>query len=319
MGTFLDAFRSQAGAGQTLRFDRFVELALYHPEFGYYRRPQQRVGTGPGTDFYTATTSGPVFGEMIVAAVTHLLAGHDLSTYTFVEIGAESPGGILSGLVHPFGSCRTIRLGELFVLNGRCVVFSNELFDAQPFRRFRVRDGAWRELGVKAGPEGLEATELPTQLPDFLPPDASEGYCLDAPLEAASLAATIASRSWQGLFLACDYGKSWQELAFGTPTGTARAYRRHRQSNDLLAHPGDQDLTCHICWDWLIQAIESQGFVGAKVQSQEAFFVTQAGAYIEAVTSEEAARFSEKKLSLLQLLHPSHLGRKFQVLHALRP
>jgi SAM-dependent MidA family methyltransferase len=318
MGTFLEAFRSLAGAGQTLRFDRFVELALYHPELGYYRRQRPRVGTGPGTDFYTASNSAPVFGEMILAAIAQLLNGEDLRRYTFVEIGAETPGGILAGVAHPFGAARTVRVGELFAVEGRCVVFSNELFDAQPFRRFRVRGGAWRELGVRAGAEALEEVELSTALPDFLPAGAPEGYHLDAPTEAVTLAASIARRSWQGLFLACDYGKSWAELAHATPIGTARAYRRHRQSNDLLSNPGEQDLTCHLCWDWLIQALQAEGFAQPVVESQEAFFVLHAGRYIEEVTAQEATRFSEKKLSLLQLLHPSHLGRKFQILHAVR-
>lgn len=147
MGTFLEAFRSQAGPGRTLRFDRFVELALYHPELGYYRRQRQRVGTGPDTDFYTASHSAPVFGEIILAAIGQLLNGEDLSRYTFVEIGAEIPGGVLAGIAHPFGAARTVRVGELFAVEGRCVVFSNELFDAQPFRRFRVRG----ELGGNWG------------------------------------------------------------------------------------------------------------------------------------------------------------------------
>ena len=318
MGSFLEAFRSQAGESGTLRFDRFVELALYHPDLGYYRRPRPRVGTGPGTDFYTAATSGPVFGEMILAAVSGLLGGQNLAAYTFVEVGAESAGGILAGLAHPFGAARTLRLGEPLAVEGLCVVFSNELFDAQPFRRFQVRNGSWRELGVKLGPGGLEEAELSTLLPDFLPGDAGEGYQLDAPTDAATLARTIAAGHWQGLFLACDYGKSWQELAYGTPSGTARAYRRHRQSNDLLANPGEQDLTSHVCWDWLIQALQDQGFSQTAVESQEAFFVRHAGAYIEQVAAQEAARFSARKQSLLQLLHPSHLGRKFQVLHGIR-
>jgi len=318
MGSFLEAFRSQAGESGTLRFDRFVELALYHPELGYYRRPRPRVGTGPGTDFYTSATSGPVFGEMILAAVSGLLGGQNLAAYTFVEVGAESAGGILAGLAHPFGAARTLRLGEPLAVEGLCVVFSNELFDAQPFRRFQVRNGSWRELGVKLSPAGLEEAEVSTLLPDFLPPDAGEGYQLDAPTDAATLARTIAAGHWQGLFLACDYGKSWQELAYGTPSGTARAYRHHRQSNDLLANPGEQDLTCHVCWDWLIQALQDQGFSQTAVESQEAFFVRHAGAYIEQVAAQEAARFSARKQSLLQLLHPSHLGRKFQVLHGIR-
>jgi hypothetical protein len=54
------------------------------------------------------------------------------------------------------------------------------------------------------------------------------------------------------------------------------------------------------------------------VESQEAFFVGHAAGRIAGITSSEAPGFSRKKLSLLQLLHPSHLGYKFQVLHASR-
>jgi SAM-dependent MidA family methyltransferase len=141
---------------------------------------------------------------------------------------------------------------------------------------------------------------------------------MDAPFAAAALAARIAAQPWRGLFLACDYGKSWAELSEATPAGTARAYYRHAQSNDLLARPGEQDLTCHLCWDWLAESLSRAGFDRPVLESQEAFFIHYAGEFIATLTTAEAARFSPKKLSLLQLLHPSHLGQKFQVLHAQR-
>jgi hypothetical protein len=39
---------------------------------------------------------------------------------------------------------------------------------------------------------------------------------------------------------------------------------------------------------------------------------------IEALTASEAGRLSRDKLSLLQLLHPAHMGQKFQALWAVR-
>ncbi|MDB6127187.1 MAG: hypothetical protein JWM35_1083, partial [Verrucomicrobia bacterium] len=156
------------------------------------------------------------------------------------------------------------------------------------------------------------------ELPPALPTSAPEGYVIDAPLAAVDLARQIAGQPWSGLFLACDYGKSWAELIEATPAGTARAYFQHTQSNDLLARPGEQDLTCHVCWDWLEDALRENGFASPTVESQESFFIRHAASFIEATTAAEAARFSRKKLSLLQLLHPSHLGQKFQVLHARR-
>lgn len=297
-----------------------MELALYHPAVGYYRQQRRRVGYGPGTDFFTASTSGALFGELIVAACRSLLGDAALAEHTFVEIGAEPGAGILRDVAHPFASLRTLRLGEPLAISGRCVVFSNELFDAQPFRRFVRRDGAWQELGVHFNgnqfSETILSATLPAELP--LPATATEDYVIDAPLPSVDLLHRITSQPWTGLFIACDYGKSWRELATATPTGTARAYFNHTQSNDLLDRPGEQDLTCHICWDWLADALSGAGFQSPQLESQEAFLVKHAAAFIATTSTADAARFSQRKLALMQLLHPAHLGQKFQVLHAVR-
>jgi SAM-dependent MidA family methyltransferase len=316
---FTDLFRSHAGPAGTMTFARFMKLALYDPSLGYYRQPRPRVGRAPGTDFFTASSS-PLFGELVAAACASLLAAHDAHPrdFTFVEIGAESESGILANTPHPFGATKTFRLGDPLELKGRCVVFSNELFDAQPFHRFVFRRGAWRELGVGLRDDVFIEVELPEATSAPLPATAPESYCIDAPLEAAALAGQIVAQPWSGLFLAFDYGKTWSELAEATPAGTARAYFRHAQSNDLLARPGEQDLTCHVCWDWLADALARHGFATPLVESQESFFVHHAADYLANATAAEAGRFSEKKLGLLQLLHPSHLGQKFQALHAWR-
>lgn len=310
-----------------MSYERFIDLALYDPQVGYYRRNQPRVGYGPGTDFFTASTSGPIFGELVVAACTKLLGERDPGQYQFVEIGAEPAdssrqrpaGGILAGVSHPFAAARAAQLGDSLKLAGRCIVFSNELFDAQPFRRFAFRQGAWRELGVGLQEGSLVEVELSAGPADpRLPASAPEGYHLDAAMAATTLAAQIAAQTWTGLFVAFDYGKTWRELIEATPQGTARAYHRHNQSNDLLARPGEQDLTCHVCWDWLAEALSNAGFATPSVESQEAFFIHHAAEFIAATSAAEASRMSQRKLALMQLLHPAHLGQKFQVLHAVR-
>ena len=315
----LAALRRRAEGRPAVSFAEFMSVALYDPELGYYRRTGPRVGTGPGTDFYTASGSS-LFGRLVVAACTALLAGESPGHFAFVEIGAEPGAGVLGGRPHPFASVRSVRVGEALELEGRCVVFSNELFDAQPFRRFRLGDAGWRELGVAFGGEALAEVELGDGLPPglALPEAAAPGYVVDAPLAAAELARAIAAEPWEGLFLAFDYGKSWAELAHDTPGGTARAYRRHQQTNDLLANPGGQDLTCHVCWDWIRDALRAGEFAEPVLESQEAFWVHHAGAFIAEFTAAEAKRVSRDKLSLLQLLHPAHMGQKFQALWAFR-
>ncbi len=322
---FIAAFRRIAGPSDRMDFARFMGLALYDVEVGYYRAARRRVGRGAGTDFYTASTSGAVFGELIAAAAVKLLGNADPREFTFGEIGAEAPGpgeparGILAGVEHPFAAVRTIPLGEEIKFSGPHVVFANELLDAQPFDRFVFRGDRWRRLGVAESDGRLVEIEMPEPCNEpLLPAHAPEGYILDAPFAASALLDQIAGQPWTGLFLTCDYGRSRHELLTEYPAGTARAYHRHQQSNDLLARPGEQDLTCHLCWDWLADILRGRGFAQPTVETQEAFFVKHAGSYLAAASAAEAARLSPRKLALMQLLHPAHLGQKFQVLHALR-
>ena len=303
-----------------MSFAKFMELALYHPSVGYYRKPQPRIGYGPGTDFFTSSTSRSVFGELVARACAARLqaAGRNPQRHVFVEVGAEPPtGGVLNGIDHPFSSVRTVGLGEPLSLSDNCVVFSNELFDAQPCVRSVFRKGRWVELGVEMRGETLVEVELENP-PPYLMEDASEGYHFDQPHAATALVDRIAESPWRGLFVAIDYGKSLGQLSRETPGGTVRAYHRHSQTNDLLAQPGQQDLTCHVCWDWMRDALRRNGFTEPGLDSQEAFFLRNAGEFIADVSAVDAARFSSRKLSLLQLLHPSNMGQKFQVLHAIR-
>lgn len=314
----LAALRARAAGRGQLGFAEFMEVALYAPGVGYYRKSRPRVGYGAGTDFLTASASAPLFGRLVAAACADLLGAGALPGHDFVEIGAEPGAGILSGFDHPFRSARQVKVGESLVIEGPSVVFSNELLDAQPFRRFRRRGGAWREIGVRLGEAGLSETEFQPEGAPRLPDRAPDGYLVDAPVGAAALAGAVAAQPWTGLFLAFDYGKSWQEIATATPAGTARSYRGHVQGNDLLSHAGDQDLTCHVCWDWTGEALRQGGFGEPRVETQEAFFALRCSAMIGALAASEAGRLSREKLSLLQLLHPAHMGQKFQAQWAIR-
>lgn len=307
-------FRAEAGPEAVLSFSRFMALALYHPTVGYYRRDQNRVGRGSGTDFFTASTSGPVFGELVSAACVQLLGGRCPRDHSFVEIGAEPEQSVLAGVAHPFKQVRTLRVGEPLELEGKCVVFSNELFDAQPCVRTVYRGGRWHEIGVQLKGDRLVEVEWPIAAEEA----GAEGYHFDRPLAAAQLAGDIAAQPWHGLFVAIDYGKTLSELVAHTPAGTARAYHRHVQSNNLLARPGEQDLTCHVCWDWMSAALSRHGFANPGLEFQEAFFIHHAGGCIAEISTAEAGRLSRRKLAMQQLLHPSQMGQKFQVLHALR-
>jgi SAM-dependent MidA family methyltransferase len=321
---FFEIFATEPDAARGVSFARYMELAMYHPTAGYYTRDFKRVGRGDQADFFTSTSFSPVFGELVAAATVKLLAPAAPADFVFVEIGAEPGGGILRDVPHPFASYQIISLGQPFTLPARAVVFSNELFDAQPFHRVVWRGGRWRELGVALTGRTLREVELPDFSPELaaqagrLPQTSEEDYHIDLPLRTIPILERITGQKWSGLFLAFDYGKYWQELVENLPAGTGRTYHRQKMGNDLLARPGRQDLTCHVCWDWLEDGLVRTGFGEPRVDSQESFFMYHAQKTLAAITAAEASSFSLRKRMLMQLMHPANMGQKFQALHALR-
>lgn len=300
--------------------ERFVAEALYAPGVGYYRRTRDRVGYAAGHDFYTAESLGAVFARLVVAAVEHLV-GEELGGYRFIEVGTERPGGLLAGQPHPFAGVEACGVEQLPTLRGRCILFSNELFDAQPFRRFEVVEGQWREHAVRLDSAGLAPAllPLPASLPGGLPPPPAEGYLYDLPSGAQALLEALVAPDWEGLFLAFDYGLDRPTLATERPAGTARTYREHRMGADLLASPGTSDITHHVCWDSLAEGLARAGFEDVAVATQEAFFMRESARAIEAIVALGTQRGVHPELQTLkELLHPQHMGRKFQVLRGFR-
>ena len=320
----LRALRSAADTEGRLDYPTFVSTALYAPGVGYYASRRKRVGRSPDADFYTAPSLGPVFGELVAAACENLLGPEHAKDATFVEIGAEPGSSTLDRVDHPFADVRVLRLGDPLTVSGNVVVFANEWLDAQPFRRFRG-DAAlgWVERGVTVAEDGvLRETDLspvaPGSLSPTLPEQAPQGYLLDLPTGAADALSALCSQTWTGLFLTLDYGLPLRTFVEERPEGVARAYRHHRLSSDLLAAPGEQDLTCHVCWDLLEEVLRQSGFTEVATERQESFFLHRAGKACEAIVGQGPAGFSPQRQTLLELLHPGNMGAKFQALGGLR-
>lgn len=303
--------------GMTL--EAYVDCVLYHPETGYYARRRRRVGRSEETDFYTAASLGSVFARLVLDAA-EALAGNPLEGFSFVEIGPETETGILGSVdARPFADCRLIRHGDPLEIPSPAVVFSNELFDAQPFRRL-VRDrGRWKEAGVTLAGNTLQPVLLePAAPPPALPDDLPDGYTVDWPSGAIALMKRIGAVPWTGLFIAFDYGLDRSTILRDRPQGTARTYAGHTMGGDLLENPGQRDITCHVAWDDLEDVLRQSGFTGITLERQEAFFMRHARKAIESILEPAKIGFSRDKQTLMELLHPDNMGHKFQVLHGSR-
>jgi SAM-dependent MidA family methyltransferase len=117
-----------------------------------------------------------------------------------------------------------------------------------------------------------------------------------------------------GRLLTLDYGLNLEELWVPErKEGTVRAYREHRVSQDVLADPGDQDLTAHVNFTGIQQAGEAAGLKTEELTTQEQFLTR----LVARIWSGEAP-FGEwtagRRRELQRLTHPEHLGRAFRVL-----
>ena len=179
-----EIIRAEIAALGVLPFARFMELALYCPEYGYYE--QQKDTVGRRGDFITSVSTGELFGQLLAFQFANWL--EELRTadcgLRIVEAGAHDgklAKDILSWLqsnrpqlfarleycllepsvrrqewqretLKPF----TPRVRWLAGFNGppiqpfNGIIFSNELLDAFPVRRFGwdAKNKNWFEWGV---------------------------------------------------------------------------------------------------------------------------------------------------------------------------
>lgn len=322
---FLDTFRQSLGPQGAMSWEEFTDLALFHPDVGYYRSDKARVGHGPTTDFYTSSSLGNVFARLVVGALRSMMNGRCLRQHTLVEIGAEPDAALFAPFQGRFAAIETIRIGKPFEVSSPAIVFANELFDAQPFHRLRFDSThGWQACGVALEDNQLKEVllkEFPDELKPLLielPQEPVDGYRLDISIKAETLLQSILTNHSVEAFLFFDYGATWAELTSNMPQGTARAYVRHRQSGNLLQNPGQQDLTCHVCWDRLAAIAATAGFHEPSCERQESFFMHHATDDIAAIIGSPNGHFSRERRTLQEILHPSYFGHRFQAFHARR-
>lgn len=329
----INAILAQMTQNGPITYRDYIDCALYHSDCGYYRADRTRVGRTPDADFYTAESLGSVYAELVVGGAQEILrsdADADVDTnpsaYTFIEIAAEPDSGVLSQLpsdAHSFAAAKTLRYGDALDISGPVIIFANEWLDALPFHRLRFSKGKWHERGVIWTDNGLQEAHLDVLSPQVaseahrLPKDAPEGYCFDWPLEAESALSNLLAQDWHGLLLLFDYGKSWEDLLENCPSGSGRSYYRHEIGGDLLKNASEADITCDVCWSPL-QSICKTVCESVVLESQEAFFVQRGQRVAESIVLESAGQFSPRRQTLMELIHPAHMGRKFQVLWAKR-
>jgi SAM-dependent MidA family methyltransferase len=299
-----------------IAFSRFMEVALYHPEHGYYRKAHNSFGKEG--DFFTAEQIQPVFGILIAARIRQLYrAMGEPSEFVVVELGAgrremEEAFSEWPYIPLDLDSPSQIELPQK--LSG--VVFSNEFFDALPVDVAVYRDGVFHQQLVtfadgrfawETGP--IVPAEMDSYLRRYFPP-AEEGRWYEANPNALRWIERIARSLSSGYVLTIDYGYTRVE-SVRFPAGTLMGYRRHTAYDDVLVDPGERDITAHVNFSALEEAGQSCGLRTERFETlaQTLLAAGEADQFAAALTSANDLR---RRMQLKTLLFG--MGETFRVL-----
>jgi SAM-dependent MidA family methyltransferase len=262
----LDLIRREIDAnGGRITLARFMELALYHPELGYYHSPDRRPGRGG--DFLTSPEASPLFGITIARQIAECWGRLDRPVDFSIREYGSGVGGlaydILAGLsdaapdlfatiryrlvernrhrqAEALTAFRDVGLIDRIIdesdvslepMTG--VILANEVADAFPAHRLTVENGAFREMWVAASAEGFHFVTA------ALSPDAevaaralqdagvamAQGGIYDVSPAAADWFAGAVGHLERGYALVIDYGYEATEL-----------YRDHRLAGTLRGY-----------------------------------------------------------------------------------
>jgi NADH dehydrogenase [ubiquinone] 1 alpha subcomplex assembly factor 7 len=278
---------STIAAQGPLSMAQFMTLAALDPQYGYYTT---RDPLGAGGDFVTAPEISQVFGEFVgLWCVQTWFDQGRPAPVRLVELGPGT-GSLMEDALRAAKLAPEFRKAVDVVLVEACpalvarqrerlanagvsvtwrsqfddslgdlplFLIANEFFDALPIRQFVKTPRGWCENMVTAD-QNLALALSPDPVPLDVPAErgeASDGAVYETSPASAALAEQIgrAIATHGGAALIVDYGYS--RAGFGD---TLQAVGEH-QFKDVLATPGEIDLSAHVDFDALARAAERGG------------------------------------------------------------
>lgn len=280
---------------QPVSFEQFMAHALHDPEKGYYAR--EITGIGHRGDFTTAPMLSDAPARAIAAWASHAMK--ETGCRHLIEIGpgeGKLAAGVLSHLswfqrlktrLHlvetskPLAALQRGNLGKkasyhtsiheaLAECNGNAVIYSNELVDAFPVRRFKKAGQEWKEIAVHFTEDGspvesLLESPLPRSSSFSIPHPADQ--CIEVHESYQKWLESWLPHWKKGKMLTIDYGSDAQSLYHRRPRGTIRGYLFHQliEGMSIYQNPGRQDLTTDVNFtdlmDWSTPWVSSQSLV----------------------------------------------------------
>jgi NADH dehydrogenase [ubiquinone] 1 alpha subcomplex assembly factor 7 len=337
--TPLDAIiREEIKADGPMTLARFMDLALQHPEYGYYRT---RDPLGLAGDFVTSPEISQMFGEMIGLWASDLWRGMGKpDSFMLFELG---PGrgtlmqdalratrrieGFHKALklyllesspvlrkqqgekLHDFAPFYCESLDDLPDLP--LVVIANEFFDALPIRQFKKDEEGWKERLVGCAGGRLVFLDAAPQEPFRSPPPDVTQFWEEAPASLVlmhEIAEKIAKSGGGALIVDYGYNQPSDEPTF-------QAVRKQAYA-DPLENCGESDLTAHVNFAALGRMAEQAGLRLHGPVGQGAFLMNM-GIELRAAQLKHNATPEQVEaidIALHRLTDGSEMGSLFKAL-----
>lgn len=215
------------------------------------------------------------------------------------------------------------------------ILIANELLDALPVERFRLYQNHTARLAVDVDDnDQLVWTELPApaqldaqiktirkRLDDAQVDAWPLPYTSEICPDLVDLLAALSGNLHEGMLLLIDYGYLRHEYYHPQRhMGTLVSHLGHQGHFDLLARPGEQDLSAFVDFSAVLEAAASCGLQPVSLQTQ-AEFLLQAGidqlVQADHETGDTRVMLT-RNAEFKQLMLPTEMGEKFKVLHLIK-
>lgn len=338
----------------SLRFDEWMRLALYHPDYGYYSKGERIFGAGG--DFVTAPVLSTLFGRTLAKSIaetfkqvqpviyefgagqghlaTQILSevGEKLEAYCIVDLSgalqAQQAATLKANL--PEAIYNKVKWLDHLPETLKGWVIGNELLDAMPVRRFGWQSGHVTEYHVmldrQAGADFPVFTWLekpaPTTLNTHVHTLAQHYgpwpslYQSEVGEQAFAWVRTITQRL-QGYALMIDYGRdASQYYAPQQNQGFLRAHSQHVAHDGVFEAIGLQDLTCHVDFSAVYNAFCEAGADLEGYCTQSAFLRHHGILDMAQAIPEwtDPVVGGQQRQALNMLLSEAEMGENFKVI-----
>ena len=286
--------RSEISEFGCISFARFMDLALYHPDGGFYTQAYRKPYT---EDFYTSPVTHPSFGALITLQIFHFweILGSP-KNFIILEIGSGR-GELADVIEHTsrqlpndfYTSIEYIKFDKLLDQNLELnqkfpqqitgCVLSNELLDSFPVHRFEITNDGPKEICVTVDKNDRlvetlsEITE--TNMISYIKlfgNGLNIGSQGEVNLELKKWVKMISNILSKGFVLTIDYGYEKNELSQNKiSSGTLQTYRNHCNGFSTLSKIGETDITSNVNFTYLNEITLNHGFNTIQMINQKTF------------------------------------------------